>query len=315
MANNNLSQELDKSIKADIKHSSIEEKSLLLFNKNIAISVSDVDEIEQLGFSKVHLQDMTLEITRYLLINGATLLYGGDLRAQGFTFMFSELVKQYTINQDKKFYKNFFSFPIYNKLSKADQLDFKKFGVEIIKVAPPEELNVDLNQFYPPTNNENLYIWSESLSKMRKEMSKDSDARIFIGGAKSNFKGKYPGLLEEAVLSLQKDLPIYFIGAFGGITNSIINCLIGENPKELTEEWQLVQNEMYKEFVMFYNNKDDVDKIDYQGINSYLGAYSLERLSDNNGLSIDDNVRLFESIHLPEIIYLILKGLKNKFRS
>ena len=187
-------------------------KKFLFTNKKIAISISESENLEELGFSKIHQQDTILELTRYLIINGATLLYGGDLRSEGYTFLFSEVVKQYTPHKNnKKYYENYFSFPIYLNIQEKQNLDFIKNGVKVNKVSPPEELNLNINEFYPPIGNDNLFIWSECLTKMRNQMNDDNHARIFMGGRKSNFKGKYPGLLEEVILSLKSDKPTYFV--------------------------------------------------------------------------------------------------------
>ena len=72
-----------------------------LHGKRIAISVSISDELEQLGLSEHHIKDISIEIARYLIVNGATMLYGGDLRSGGFTELFSELSYQYKYLNDK----------------------------------------------------------------------------------------------------------------------------------------------------------------------------------------------------------------------
>ena len=190
------------------------------------------------------------------------------------------------------------------------KLDFKKNGVEIINVPPPQSITVDSTKFYPPNNNDNLFIWSESLTEMRTQMNKECNARIFMGGATTNFKGKYPGLLEEALISLETNTPTYLIGAFGGITKSIITALLNEEVEELTEDWQRKSNAKYSKFIDYYNTKTDVKKIDYDESLKFLNTFTIEKLCKNNGLDEDDNKRLFVSIHFPEIIFLVLKGLK-----
>ena len=146
----------------------------------------------------------------------------------------------------------------------------------------------------------------------QEEMQSSTNARIFTGGSISNFKGKYPGLLEESLLALESDIPAYFTGIFGGITMKIIECLKGKKPQELTLEWQSSQNKSYEEFVDYYNSKKSTDQIDYEQCTQFLNAFTLERLSKNNGLTIEENERLFNSIHTSEIIFLIMKGLQNK---
>jgi len=310
------SKDFDNFVAKEIKEVS-EVKEIHLFEgKNIGVSISDSPEINQLGFSFEHQKNLIIEITRYLVIHGSSLIYGGDLRQNGYTRLFSDLVFQYrpTNEVGKKFLKNYLSFPIHVKLKTSDELEFKKNGVEPIKVSAPEHLNIDETMFYPPNNKENLFIWAESLSKMRVEMNSESNARIFTGGSMANFKGKYPGLLEEAILALENDTPVYFVGIFGGVTKRIIEGLKGEKPKELTLKWQSDKNKDYGKFVSYYNDKVENDKIDYEKCSDYLNSYTLEKLSKNNGLTIKENERLFHSIHTSEIIFLLMKGLADKFK-
>ncbi|QYA25595.1 hypothetical protein G3I01_08745 [Gramella sp. MT6] len=305
-------KDLDKFVASDIKETPKEKEIHLFDGKKIAISISDSPEIENLGFSLSHQSNLITELTRFLVIHGSTLVYGGDLRNNGYTRLFSNLVHQYRPSKEvsKLFFKNYFSFPIHLKLTKSDLLEFKKNGVLPVTVDPPKNLAIDKSKFYPPVGNENLYIWAESLSQMREEMQRDTDARIFTGGSISNFKGKIPGVLEESILALKKDIPVYFMGIFGGVTSRIIEGLKGNKPEELTIDWQSSQNEIYKEFVGYYNTKKDEDKIDYEQITNFLSNYTLDRLSKNNGLTIQENERLFSTIHTSEIIFLIMKGLR-----
>lgn len=74
-------------------------ESGFLISKKIGISVSESEDMEELGLSDFHIKDATIEITRYLLAQGAKLIYGGDLRKDGFTRLFSELSFQYRNNE------------------------------------------------------------------------------------------------------------------------------------------------------------------------------------------------------------------------
>src|ERR1035437_3138194 len=78
---------------ADEKGDVISKDSLK--DKWIGLSVSSSEEYKELGFSECHQKDITIELSRYLLINGAHLVYGGDLRKSGYTQLLSELSFQY----------------------------------------------------------------------------------------------------------------------------------------------------------------------------------------------------------------------------
>lgn len=307
-------QDLDISVADKIKDTPKRNRIHLLKDQGIGISISDSIEIEELGFSIDHQKKLITEITRFIIIHGGKLIYGGDLRRNGYTRIFSNIVHQHRPSKevDQVFFKNYFSFPIYLKINRTCKLEFKINGVEPVEIEPPEYLDVDKSKFYEPKGKENLLIWAESLTKMRQEMQKDTKARIFAGGKLINFKGKYPGLLEESILALKDDIPVYFIGIFGGITYRIIEALKGKKPQELTIEWHTSQNENYKEFVEYYNSKNNENRVDYSLNAEFLNKYTLDRLSKNNGLTIDENERLFDTIHSAEIIFLIMKGLKAK---
>src|SRR3974390_3045194 len=67
----------------------------LLAGRAVAVSVSDSPDLAFLGFGEQHLRDATSEVARHLLIAGAHLLYGGDLRPGGFTEVLLELIARY----------------------------------------------------------------------------------------------------------------------------------------------------------------------------------------------------------------------------
>src|SRR5690606_31309895 len=72
-----------------------------LKGKKIAISVSINEDLEASGLSLQHINDISIEIARYIISNGGTALYGGDLRKGGFTEYFSELSNQYKVANDR----------------------------------------------------------------------------------------------------------------------------------------------------------------------------------------------------------------------
>ncbi|TFJ92126.1 hypothetical protein [Lentibacillus salicampi] len=92
----------------------------------------------------------------------------------------------------------------------------------------------------------------------------------------------------------------------GGCAKSIIDALNGGRPEEFSSDYQC-KNNQYKEMYDLYNNTED-PKIDYKEILDLLNAKGITGL--NNGLSDEENNILFTSTNIPEIISLVLKGLK-----
>ena len=288
-------------------------EELLLNGKNIGISISDSPNLLQLGYSSVHLQDAAIEFARYLLVHGATLIYGGDLRKDGFTNLFSELAKLYTTKEtyDQFHFKNYFAWPIHLKLTKSDELDFKQKKVEIVKSPLPEDLKINVATFLEPDTNENKSIWAKSISSMRQTMNDDCNARIFLGGQVQNFKGKYPGIIEEAYLALNKNIPVYFIGAYGGATDEIIKLISNKPAHSLSEAFQF-SNKDYQEFYNYWNTHQEA-KIDYKQLSEFFTDYGLKRICDHNGLDEEENKRLFTTNNLAEMIFYVLKGLTKAY--
>lgn len=301
-------EEIRKNIIDDLSKSSSENQ--LLTGKKVGVSVSDNEELSSLGYSGIHLRDLTIEIVRYLLINGATMIYGGDLRREGFTEILSELAYQYRIKSDsrKNHFINYFSYPIHCHLNRQHLLDFKKNRTEVVKIQPPAELNVDDEKYLQPDTIENKYIWARSLTDMRNKMISNSDARIIIGGKINNYLGKMPGIIEEALIAIEHDKPLYLIGALGGASKEVINAFRGGSFSFMENEFHNSEN--YKSFQNYYNEHKPNNPLNLESVCAKIKEYGLEKLSTSNGLTTEENIRLFETPHFSEMIYLVFKGLK-----
>lgn len=302
-----VSDSISEHIKKDL--ASPDRVKKLLDGKKIGISISESEDIELNGFSDEHLKDAMVEFARYLLVQGATLLYGGDLRKDGYTLLFSELSFQYRDRSEhrKNHFVNYSSYPIYLGISKTQELEFKKNRVEFIKVSPPETIQSVSESWFPPDTYKNKEEWAISLSKMRDEMNKTSDARIFLGGKSKGYSGSMPGLLEEIMLSIESKHPTYLIGAFGGMTGAIINSITGKNAEQVTEKFQF-ENASYKDFINCLR-KEKKASVNYPEMVKKLKSFGLKGLSDCNGLTKEENKILFTTPHIPVMIHYVLKGL------
>lgn len=302
-----VSIDVAETIKKELNESGKEIRERLLTGKKIGISISESEDIKALGFSHAHLHDAIIEFVRHILILDGQIVYGGDLRSNGFTFLFSELAHQYRdkANSKQTHLVNFSSYPIYLDINRSQELEFKKNRVEIRKVEPPKSIKSISPEFFKPDSIDNQISWAESLTKMRSEMNNYSDFRIFLGGRSSGYSGKMPGLLEEVLIALKSSKPIFLIGAFGGITKAIINALEGAKPEQITESFQR-KEQKYSDFLDNYLLSNGVD---YSKITEELNGLGIKSLS--NGLSDEENKILFNTIHIPEMIFYIILGMKN----
>jgi len=306
-----ISENLAESIAEQMELETQSRKKGILDGIRIAVSISENEELEQLGLSKQHLKDIMIEVARYLMANGGTLLYGGHLKNEGYTRLFAELSYQYKYLNDTAFrFVNYFPFPNSISLTLEVKADFVKQQVEPVIIEIPKHLGeIDKQREYDPFKNiEDKYIFSECFSDMRYIMAQNSHARIVVGGTQSKFLGYMPGIVEEAYYSLKANKPFYIIGGFGGAAKSLSKVICGEIPKELTNEFQY-DNAFIQEFKKVYSEKASVP-IDYQHLLDFFRQYHLERFSEMNGLSVDENLVLFESQNIHEIVFLVMKGLK-----
>jgi hypothetical protein len=277
----------------------------------IGLSISNSPGLPERGMSLVHLEDAMVECARYLLAQGASLAYGGDLRPGGFTTILFELVRSHNRAGSDERIHNFLSWPIHLRLDPAAWHEYLD-EIHPYRLSPPADLGLDEKAYVAPDDANGRYVWARSLTVMRQAMDAMTHARVLLGGQVSEFKGKYPGLLEEALLALRSGKPVYLIGGFGGCTRSIVDALKGRVPEPFTEAFQ-IQDPLYKSLAERYGKDAAATKttaIDYAGELQFLQGKGVGGL--DNGLSDDENEILFSSRNLPEIIYLLLKGLTRR---
>ena len=182
-----------------------------------------------LGLAEEHLRDAMSEVARHLLAMGARLVYGGDLRARGFSELLFELVARYRRDADvgdmRAAVVSYLPWPVHCGMSteeiQAVVHDLKglaeihcldRQGQEIALNAVPQ-----VRHLHAPTGED----WSDSLTALRRVMTAACDARIVLGGSTAGFKGHMPGIGEEALCSLSAQQPIFVLGGFGGCARDI----------------------------------------------------------------------------------------------
>jgi SLOG cluster2 len=290
-------------------------RKYFLADKTIGISISVSDNLGELGYGELHQKDAMIEVARYVLALGGRLSYGGDLRPQGFTELLFELLAYYKADkalQPNERFLSYLAYPISTMLSEEQETSLIQ-NVTFIKIDPPSDIEtIEAKELLENSTPENLYQWARCLTKMREEMESNCDARIFIGGAIRKFKGKCPGILEELLIALRHNHPVYLVGSFGGITLKAIEALKGNTPDCFSVEFY-GENADYMKAISVYNDKHPEDTIDYEKYLAILRSIGMKGIAKFNGLSEEDNIRLTITPHISEAVYLILKGLTNCF--
>lgn len=287
----------------------------LLSKKNFGVSISDIsiEDVKEIGQTPAHLIQLSQDLARHLISRGAEITYGGDLRDNGFTeFIFNESLAYQTRAMTNEIQlNNYIVWPIY----KTDTDKLTNWKANYISIArminlPPSddvlEFIPSVDSFLPPSNTQNLYVWSRNLTEMRKIMAENCNIRICAGGRLTGYKGIMPGVLEEIILTNHKKRPLYLLGGFGGVTASVCEAIRSQAmPKELTKEWQIENNAGYKELIDLYSERSP-DSIDFDKISE-----SIINLNLNNGLSKEENLKLFSTPFIDEALFLVFRGLQN----
>jgi hypothetical protein len=262
----------------------------VLSERVVAISTSESPHMLALGLSDEHLKDAMAEIARHLLALGSRLVYGGDLRADGFSNLLFELVSRHQRDADagdaRPSVVNYLAWPVHLRMAFADietaQVDLADTADLICLELNGSRLSTDARRQMPqrqPTEAE----WTDGLTAMRKVMLDESDARIVLGGRVDQYKGVMPGIAEEALMSLTAQQPLFVLGGFGGCARDIAGVLgIVESPNMTQGPWRGM--EAFEVFT----------------------AVSL-----NNGLTEEENAILARTPHVDQAVTLVLRGLVN----
>jgi hypothetical protein len=311
----NISDDSGKGVSVITEKGEMLLRNHVLKGKTIGISISESDNLNELGYGLPHLKDAVIEIARYILASGGKLAYGGDMRQGGFTELIFDLLAYYkadrTLQPNERFF-SYLAYPLSTTLTLEKQAELRQ-NVSFKKIEPPIDLQItNVNEFLKPDSPENLYVWTRCLTKMREEMEAECDARIFIGGRTKGFKGKCAGILEELLIAIEHNHPVYLIGAFGGIAKDAIEASKGNKPDSFSNEYHF-DNDDYKKMFLIFNDKHPNDTIDYPKYLSQLQKIGLNKIAEQNGLSVKDNLRLTTTPHISEMVYLILKGMTKLF--
>jgi hypothetical protein len=297
----------------------------------IALSMSESTDIQRFGFDEVHFKDAMIELSRYLLLKGATLVYGGHLGDEGYTRVLFELVRAHHclegIDRVERIV-NTVGWPLpysqklvakYSQVARLKRID-RPADLDVC----PGKSNADTVEADPfPADQapEYRYCWARGMTHMRESQVAEGSkikARIILGGkfgppeqgpgsGEKWYSGRIPGVLEEVVLSAQAGQPVFLIGAFGGTATLAIDLLEGKDRPEAT--WDYQRRAPNAEPMRALYDQCDQTWWDYPEMVQLLrdtGPAGINPL-----LSEEENRELFRARDIARVIELILKGLGN----
>lgn len=290
----------------------------------ISISNPDDDELMSYGVGARHLVELLQAVSMQLMLRGATLIYGGDLRkkdACGFTeYLLDEAcsLQEYFHGKIKKV-ENHLAWPL--SLGRDDLWRWKTEYRSVIETCPyemskrlPLSWGLDPATFLVPKEPKDFAAWSICLTEMRGASIEKSAVRICAGGRTHDYKGMMPGVLEEILIAVRKKVPLLVIGGFGGVVGSVVRLLMdGEADECLTYEWQARNTKEYEGTLKILEGLDVA--VNYEEIISEIQRISIEELASRVKLSADEYKQLMQTPFVDDVVMKVIqvmKGLKHE---
>ncbi len=288
------------------------------------ISISVSEDLAERGFTEAAINRLTVRLTRTLLDEGAAVAFGHDWRDKGIMDAvcraaldsFGFLVVNRSV---APLILNLIPWPDETTVG-SETLDCLTDVLAVRRAKLPKELD---GRFPPGLAQEDAenplwrYVQSRGLTHLRRRLTAECQARICLGGKEHTFSGRYPGILEEALLALEAGLPLYLIGIFGGAAKSVGHAILDQKePKSSDQPLADLYRRWEKEYPSalpqdgprFAPLRDEV--FDLQGAWKLLAEIGSTALQ-NNGLSEEENRRLLNTHLEDEALHLVVKGLRN----
>ena len=298
----------------------------------IALSMSESTDIERYGLDPLHIEACMLDLSRYLLIKGATLVYGGHLGAESYTQRLFELVRTHNSLGDVRPFErivNYRGWPLprltVEELAKLNQVS------KTVQLPRPADVDETLHsdfvcapKYFPAEKSpEHRFAWARGMTEMRTFQADRARsgivARIVLGGTHGPtskvsedgtrkeqwYAGRIPGVLEEVFLSVRAGQPVFLIGAFGGAARLVIDLILGYDRIEATWDYQKAAPFATETRALY--KRCGLEWTDYPEIVSFLREKGIAGI--NPLLSQQEHEELFDTVDQGRIIELVLVGL------
>ena len=193
----------------------------------VGLSVSESADLPRLGLMETHFQLALGEIARCVLGASGELAYGGALRPDGYTLFLAQEVHRFS--RPTQPLSVYLSWAEHRALG-LSAIDTQRraigmFGKVICLDADGADVDATLGRSESPAPEMDPQVVERALTSLRRRMAAETMGRVLIGGRRSGYLGRMPGVVEEALLSIEKGQPIYLAGGFGGVTLDIIGAL------------------------------------------------------------------------------------------
>lgn len=285
----------------------------------VNLSVSESSDSEQRGFPTWQVNRVTLQLVSALFGQGAGILFGHDWREDGVMEAIYGFARQVqspippapgnTIEAEPML-RNLLPWPDNPHLAEHD-LERLSATLRVESAGLPAEIEgFDLEARAEPGGALYRYVRARGLTHLRHRLDDASHGRLCLGGRTSGSSGRYPGVIEEALLALRANKPLYLAAFLGGATEQVVAAIEGKDmasdfcPPAPTDA--LYATPPAPE----HDQATSLDRlVDRAAIWEEFRSAGRNRLVEFNGLTLEENDELLHTSVIDRIIELVLIGL------
>ncbi len=293
---------------------SLRAEPLLAFS--LGVSLSESDTWSEIGLTAAHQSDISFQIALQLILLGAKVHWGGDLRPDGFGRQLQWIVEAYQhpsrAPQDHVALLVPFTPSAEHALDRAAVSMRRRFADVCLLPSPVASIAQA-----EPHSAEGRALNALALSAMRSELAELCQVRILLGGGVKKFQGLYPGVAEEGFASVRSGRPIYVVGGFGGAASMVYEAIVAPSSKGASgllgacrtngPAADLHVRSAHERLVAMAGKPELA--FEPESMVRTLSALGAEGLAERNALSIEENERLATTQDLHEILELLIKGI------
>jgi hypothetical protein len=286
----------------------------------VNLSISESNDSVERGFPSWQVNRVTLQFVAALFGQGASVVFGHDWREDGVMEAVYGFARQAqspvplsagsTAGETQPILHNFVPWPD-NPYLPERSLERLSATLGVESAGLPAELEgFDLEARADPYGNLYRYVRARGLTYLRHRLNDASHVRICLGGRTAGSAGRYPGVIEEALLALRANKPVYLATFLGGATAQVAAAIEG---KQMTDDFcpQSSVDALYTDPpAKEVDHATAADRVvDRASVWREFQDAGMGKLAALNGLTLEENAELLRTPVIDRAIELMLVGL------
>lgn len=285
----------------------------MIVNLSISESIDSADR----GFPTAQVNRVMLQVVSALFGQGASLIFGHDWREDGVMEAVHRFAQQSQPLEsrlqpsDRPLLWNLLPWPDKPRLPQQ-ALECLATTLRVDSAGLPENLIQYEERALSDGQDSALYQYlrARGLTHLRRRLTEISQARLCIGGRNKGAQGRYPGVIEEALLSLEYHKPLYLIGVLGGATHQLIQAIMKKPiPSDFCPETAIHCHYSSPPIRVTESETERDGLAAREAIWEEFSTYGIHSLAKDNGLNEEENLLLFQTNAIDEAIQTVLIGL------